>query len=99
MESLQGMHLFVRVVRSGSFSAAGRELGLAPSSISRQVNSLEDELGVRLLNRSTRHLNLTEEGTIYFERASQILDEVEEAHRKLASCKPHLVAFCGSTPQ
>ena len=84
MESLQSMHLFVRVVRAGSFSAAGRDLGLAPSSISRQVNALEDELGVRLLNRTTRALNLTQAGMVYFERASQILDDVEAAHREVS---------------
>jgi DNA-binding transcriptional LysR family regulator len=79
MDQLTGMRLFAEVVESGSFSGAGRRLGLAPSSVSRQINQLEDALDARLLNRSTRKLSLTEAGRIYVERVRRILQEIDEA--------------------
>jgi DNA-binding transcriptional LysR family regulator len=79
MDTLAGMRLFAKVAEAGSFSAAGRALGLAPSSVSRQINALEDGLGARLLNRTTRKLSLTEAGQIYFERAQRILSDIDEA--------------------
>ena len=79
MNLLNGIELFVKTIESGSFSAVGRQLRMAPSSISRQINGLEEELGVRLLQRSTRNINLTEAGQIYFERVSKILADLEEA--------------------
>ena len=79
MDSVAGMRVLVRVVESGSFSAAGRQLGMAPSSISRQINELETALGVRLFHRTTRKLSLTEAGQIYYERAGRIITEVDEA--------------------
>ena len=79
MDSVAGMRVLARVVDAGSFSAAGRQLGMAPSSISRQVNELEAELGVRLFHRTTRKLSLTEAGQIYYERAQRVITEVDEA--------------------
>ena len=79
METFAGMRMFAEVVDSGSFSAAGRRLGLAASSVARAVGTLENELGVRLLNRTTRKLGLTEAGRLYHERSRRILAEVEEA--------------------
>ncbi len=79
MDTLTGMRLFTRVVEAESFSEAARQLGLAPSSVSRQINALEDELGVRLLNRTTRRLSSTEAGLLYYERAVRILADAEEA--------------------
>jgi DNA-binding transcriptional LysR family regulator len=79
METFAGMRLFAEVVDSGSFSAAGRRLGLAASSVARAIGTLENELGVRLLNRTTRKLGLTEAGRLYHERSKRILAEVEEA--------------------
>ena len=79
MNTLESMNVLVEVVDGGSFSAAGRELGLAPSSVARSVAALEDDLGVRLLNRTTRKLSLTEAGRLFLERARRILVEVEEA--------------------
>jgi DNA-binding transcriptional LysR family regulator len=73
------MRLFAEAVDSGSFSAAGRRLGMAPSSVARGIGTLESDLGVRLLNRTTRKLGLTEAGRLYHERARRILAEVEEA--------------------
>ena len=79
METLAGMRLLAEVVESGSFSAAGRRLGMAPSSVARGIGALEDELGARLLNRTTRKLGLTEAGRLYHERSKRILVEIEEA--------------------
>src|SRR6478735_6407338 len=64
METLQSMRLFVRVANSDSFSAAGRAFGLSPASVSRHVNALETQLGVRLVHRTSRQLALTEAGQL-----------------------------------
>jgi DNA-binding transcriptional LysR family regulator len=79
METFAGMRLFAEVVDSGSFSAAGRRLGMAASSVARGIGALENQLGARLLNRTTRKLGLTEAGRLYHERSKRILAEVEEA--------------------
>ena len=84
MDTLSGMRLFAKVVETGGFSAAGRQVGLNASSVSRQVGRLEDALGTRLLNRSTRHIGLTEAGRLYYERASRIVADVEEANAAVA---------------
>ncbi len=73
----------MRVAEAGSFSAAARSLRVSKSVISRTVAALEAELGARLLQRSTRALTLTEAGRIYLERASRILEEVEDADRSV----------------
>lgn len=80
MDTLSGMRLFAKVVEAGSFSEAGRRLGLNASSVSRQVGALEDALGARLFNRSTRSLGLTEAGGLYHERVMRIIAEVDEAN-------------------
>lgn len=79
------MEVFVRAVRLGSFSAAGRQLGLSPSAVSKLITRIEDRLGARLLVRSTRALQLTPEGEVYLERAGRILGEIEEAERVVTS--------------
>lgn len=79
MTTLAGMRTFSRVVDAGSFSEAARQLGVAPSSVSRAVNELEDSLRIRLFQRSTRKLSLTEAGEIYYGRAIRIIAEVDEA--------------------
>ena len=79
MDSVAGMRIFVRVVESASFSAAARQLGVAPSSVSRQINELEESLGARLFTRTTRKLSLTEAGKLFYNRAGNILVEVDEA--------------------
>jgi DNA-binding transcriptional LysR family regulator len=71
--------LFVRVVEQGSFTAAARLLGLPKATVSRKVRDLEDRLGARLLNRTTRRLSLTEAGTVYFERSKRIAEDLDEA--------------------
>ena len=68
MDRYVGLRTFVQVVDTGSFSSAGRVLGVAPSSVSRQINELEDELAVELFHRTTRKLSLTEAGQVFHER-------------------------------
>lgn len=80
MDRLAAMQVFVRVVEVGGLSAAGRALGLAPSSVSRRIGDLEDMLGVRLLQRTTRKLSLTEAGETYYERSRDIVRAVDEAN-------------------
>jgi DNA-binding transcriptional LysR family regulator len=81
MDRMTSMATFVKVVESEGFSAAARALGISPSMATTHVRSLEERLGVRLLNRSTRRVSLTETGQIYYERCLQILTEVEDAER------------------
>jgi DNA-binding transcriptional LysR family regulator len=79
MDRLRALEAFVRVAEFRSFSEAGRRLRSSKSGISRQVSALEAELGARLFQRTTRSLTLTEVGRGYFERASRILADLEEA--------------------
>ncbi|GAB1580971.1 LysR family transcriptional regulator [Phyllobacterium phragmitis] len=79
MSNLADMEIFARVVSSGSMSAAGRELGLSPAVVSKRLRRLEDRLGTRLLQRTTRQIALTEAGQGYYERVLAILAGVEEA--------------------
>lgn len=79
MDKSQEMTIFVRTVAEGSFSGAARAMKLTPSAVSKQVSRLEDRLGARLLNRTTRSLSLTEEGHAFHARCVQILAEIEEA--------------------
>lgn len=76
---------FVESVDACSFSAAARSLGTTPSAISKRVAKLEDRLGVRLLQRTTRSLSLTSEGTLYYERVSRLLQELDDANDLLRS--------------
>jgi len=78
------MQLFVRIVDSGSFSAVARELGMIQPTVSKQMTALEQKLSVRLLNRTTRRLSLTEAGREYYERCHRILDEVQEMETEVA---------------
>lgn len=76
---ITGMAVLVRVVEKGSFSAAAQAIGLTPSAVSKQVSRIEAELGVRLINRSTHELSLTEAGKIYHERCLRILRDIDLA--------------------
>jgi DNA-binding transcriptional LysR family regulator len=77
------MESFVRVVRSGSFTIAANQLGLSRALVSRHVSGLETRLGVRLLNRSTRSLNLTEEGKTYLEFCERVFGQIESSERAI----------------
>lgn len=73
------MGTFVKVVEAGGFAAAGRKLKMSPSTVTEHIQSLEQRLGVRLLNRSTRKLSLTDIGRAYYERCLQILADADDA--------------------
>ncbi len=79
MNNASNIQLFVRVVEEGSFSAAARQLGQTPSSVSKQISQLEEELNARLFHRTTRKQSLTEAGEIYYQHARQIVTDVREA--------------------
>jgi DNA-binding transcriptional LysR family regulator len=79
MDRLAELDIFARVVTAGSMSAAGRELGLSPPVVSKRIKSLEERLGTRLLQRTTRQLALTESGQGFYERVVAILASVDEA--------------------
>ncbi|EPB6723204.1 LysR family transcriptional regulator [Vibrio fluvialis] len=83
MDRLLLMTCFVRTVETGSFSAAGRDLGLGQPNVSRYIAALENHLQTRLLNRSTRKLALTPEGERYYVEARRILEAVEESESSL----------------
>ena len=73
------MRVFVSIADNGSLAKAGRELGLSPSVVSKSISALEDRLGARLLNRTTRSVSLTEVGFAYLDRARRIIGDVDEA--------------------
>lgn len=75
------MEVFVRIVEQGGFSAAARACRMTPSAVSKLVARLEARLGTRLVNRSTRAFQLTPEGCAFYERATRILADIEEAER------------------
>jgi DNA-binding transcriptional LysR family regulator len=79
MDRMTSMATFVKVVESGGFSAAARTLNISPSMATAHIQALEERLGVRLLNRSTRKVSLTEVGHAYYERCLQILAEADDA--------------------
>ncbi|MDQ0438071.1 DNA-binding transcriptional LysR family regulator [Kaistia dalseonensis] len=79
MSAFNDMEIFARVVTAGSLSAAGRELGLSPAVVSKRLKRLEDRLGTRLLQRTTRQIALTEAGRDFNERVIQILASIDEA--------------------
>ena len=83
MERLKRMSVFAKVVELGSFTAAARQLQMSVSSISQTVAKLEDELQVKLLNRSTRSIGLTEAGKIYYQGCRRMLHEVQDVHEQL----------------
>jgi DNA-binding transcriptional LysR family regulator len=79
MDRMTSMTTFVKVVDVGGFAAAARKLNISPSMVTTHVQALEERLGVRLLNRSTRRISLTEVGQAYYERCLQILADVDDA--------------------
>lgn len=85
MDELQKIRAFLDVVENGSFSAAARRQDVSISSIARRVASLEDELGVRLLNRNTRHLSVTEAGELYYKRTREAVRDLDSARVEACS--------------
>jgi len=86
---LTTLQTFINVVRRGSFAAVAREMDVAASSISRSINSLEKELGIRLFQRSTRRMELTEAGMIYFSRVEPLVDEIFRAQTMAVDIGEH----------
>ncbi len=87
MDVTSDLRVFVRVMDRGSFSAAAKDLGLTPSAVSKLVSRLEDRLGARLLERSTRRLALTPEGETFLTRARRIVTDIDEAEAEVASVR------------
>jgi DNA-binding transcriptional LysR family regulator len=85
MDKLRAMHTFVHIVEGGSLTAAADVLGTSPPSVVRALAALEGRLGVRLLNRTTRRMSLTDAGREYYERCKRVLMEVEEAEAALSA--------------
>lgn len=79
MYDVASMKIFVRVVQRGSFSAAAQELNLTPSAVSKKISRVETDLDVRLINRSTHELYLTEAGQVFYDRCLKILREIDLA--------------------
>jgi DNA-binding transcriptional LysR family regulator len=84
------MEIFACVVDEGGFSAAARALNLTPSAVSKLVTRLEDRLGVRLFNRTTRQLHLTAEGEAFYQTSRAIVQEIEEAEAAISRTKAEL---------
>ncbi len=89
MDRLGALSLFAKAVETGSFSEAGRQSGLAPSSVSRRIVELETWVGAALFHRTTRKLNLTEVGRSFYERTRGILLDLEEAKVMAAQLEDH----------
>lgn len=85
MDRLDAMRAFVTVVAEGSFTRAAERLALSPQLVSKHVSQLEQHLGVRLLNRTTRRLHLTEAGAAYRQRAEQVLAEIDDMEQALGA--------------
>lgn len=83
MDKLKSLVIFIRSAQHHSFSEAARQLSMSPSAVSRAVLRLEDDLGIRLLQRTTRSLTLTEDGNRFYDRCQQILNELEEAELEI----------------
>ncbi|HFD86558.1 MAG TPA: LysR family transcriptional regulator, partial [Gammaproteobacteria bacterium] len=86
---LDNLQIFIEVVRRGSFAAVARDRDVNPSSISRSVAMLENELGVLLFQRSTRQLEITEAGELYLERIEPIVEELQRARDLAADISAH----------
>ena len=100
MDRVSWMLSFVKVVEHGGFSSAGRQLNLTTSVVTTHVKRLEERLGARLLNRTTRNVSLTEAGGAYYERCVQILSEIEEAEEavQVLQSKPRGILRLNTSP-
>jgi DNA-binding transcriptional LysR family regulator len=84
MSRWEGFEELVKVVEVGTFSGAARALGVSKGHVSQRISQLEDRLGVRLLQRTTRKLSLTELGTLYYERCKQVIEDLDEIERAVS---------------
>lgn len=84
MKLLNDMALFVEVIKANSFRGAAEAIGMPNSTVSRRIAELERRIGLRLLNRTTRRIELTEGGRLYYERCRRIVDEARLAHEEIS---------------
>ncbi len=84
MDKLTGLAAFLRTAESQSFVAAGRQLGVSASAVGKSVARLEERLGVRLFQRSTRRIRLTEEGSLFYQRCRHVLNDIDDAEALLS---------------
>jgi DNA-binding transcriptional LysR family regulator len=89
MDHISRVGVFIAVVKAQSFAGAARELGITSSAVSKQIQNLEHDMQVKLLNRTTRSVSVTEEGAIYYERAARALDDLQEAREEIYELKSH----------
>jgi len=87
MDHLSRIGIFIEVVKQESFAGAARKLGITSSAVSKQIQNLEHDLQTKLLDRTTRSVSVTEEGAIFFERASRALDDLAEAEEQIHELK------------
>jgi len=87
VSSIGRIEIFLEVARQNSFAKAAHTLGITGPAASKQVMALENELGVKLLNRSTRHVSMTDEGALYYKRARLAFDELKEAAAQVQDLK------------
>lgn len=90
LDNLRGMAVFASVVRHGSFSGAAKELGITTSAVSQQIRSLENDMGVVLLHRSTRKLSLTEAGSSFYESAKDVVAAAEQGRIRVNQLRDEL---------
>jgi len=84
MDRFDNMRVFAKVVESASFTGAAARLGISASMVSQHVKELEERLGARLLNRTTRKVSLTETGRAYYERCTRLLADLEETEQAVS---------------
>lgn len=101
LENLRGMAVFASVVDHGSFSGAAKSLGITTSAVSQQIRALEEDLGVILLHRSTRKLNLTEAGQGFYDAAKNVVSAAEEGRMRVNQLRDDLAGTLriATTPQ
>lgn len=95
MDKIHAMQLFIRVAELESFSRAADSLGLPKGSVSRQIQALENGLGTQLLHRTTRRVSLTQDGMVYYERAKDLLANLDELDGLFCSTLPASADDCG----
>ena len=87
MAHLSNVEIFLKVAQLHSFAAAAKQIGMTGPAVSKQIMALEEELGVKLLHRTTRQVTLTDEGAVYFERAKLAMDELRDAAAQIRDLK------------
>ena len=99
MDRFDNMRVFAKVVESGSFTGAAARLSISASMVSQHVKELEERLGARLLNRTTRKVSLTDTGRAYYERCTRLLADLEETEQAVSDMHAARAASCASMPR